>query len=69
MRLAAPDLVPATLRYPYREGETFSVRFSAGHRWRYLRGMEPEEDMLIKRCVSDFMLVERMAGLTCTSLG
>ena len=62
---AASDLVPTTLRYPDREGETFSVRFSAGHRWKYLRGMEPEEGVLIKWCVSGFMLMGRMAGLTC----
>ena len=50
---AAHDLAPSMLRYPDREseGETFSVRLSAGHRWRYLRGMEQEEGVLIKWCV------------------
>ncbi|TBU59309.1 hypothetical protein BD310DRAFT_877297 [Dichomitus squalens] len=42
------DLVPTTLKYPDRDGETFSVKFNPGHKWKYLRGMEPEELVLIK---------------------
>lgn len=42
------DLVPTTLRYPDRDGETFSVRFNPSHKWKYLRGMEPDELVLIK---------------------
>ena len=48
---AAKDLIPTTLKYPDRDGETFSVTFSEAHRWKYLRGMEPDEGVLIKWCV------------------
>ncbi|KAF5364573.1 hypothetical protein D9758_005522 [Tetrapyrgos nigripes] len=30
------------------EGETFAVQFHEGHQWMYLRGMTPEEVVLIK---------------------
>lgn len=42
------DLVPTTLKYPDHDGETFSVRHSPNHKWKYLRGMTPEEIVLIK---------------------
>jgi hypothetical protein len=45
---AERDLVPTTLVYPDREGETSSVRFSPGHKWKYVSGMRPEEYVLIK---------------------
>ncbi|KAI0055917.1 hypothetical protein BV25DRAFT_1981241 [Artomyces pyxidatus] len=42
------DLVPMTLRYPDRDGETFGVQFNDSHRWKYVRGLTPEEGVLIK---------------------
>ena len=45
------DLVPTILRYPDHEGETLSVKYSANHKWKYLKGMEPDEFVLIKWCV------------------
>ncbi|GJE95895.1 hypothetical protein PsYK624_120860 [Phanerochaete sordida] len=42
------DLVPTTLRYPDHEGETLSVRYNPNHKWKYVRGMEPGEFVLIK---------------------
>lgn len=42
------DLVPVTLRYPDRDGETFGVGFNPNHKWKYVRGMTPEEFVLIK---------------------
>jgi hypothetical protein len=42
------DLVPSRLIYPDREGETFAVKHNPNHRWNYLRGMRPEEYVLIK---------------------
>ena len=42
------DLVPTTLRYPDRDGETLSVRYNPNHKWKYLKGMEPDEFVLIK---------------------
>ncbi|KAI0081280.1 hypothetical protein K474DRAFT_1688750 [Panus rudis PR-1116 ss-1] len=42
------DLVPLTLKYPDRDGETFGVKFNPSHRWKYVRGMTPEEFVLIK---------------------
>ncbi|KAG7098139.1 hypothetical protein E1B28_000109 [Marasmius oreades] len=42
------DLVPTALIYPDREGETFGVKFSEEHRWKYKKGMTPEDVVLIK---------------------
>ncbi|EIM83876.1 uncharacterized protein STEHIDRAFT_82768 [Stereum hirsutum FP-91666 SS1] len=42
------DLVPMTLRYPDRDGEVSAVKFSPEHRWKYIRGLTPEEGVLIK---------------------
>ncbi|KZS89166.1 hypothetical protein SISNIDRAFT_528139 [Sistotremastrum niveocremeum HHB9708] len=42
------DLIPTTLRYPDRDGETFSVRYNPRHQWIYQRGMRPDEGVLIK---------------------
>jgi len=47
------DLVPTTLKYPTHEGETFSVKYNENHRWGYLKGMTPEEIVLIKCFDSD----------------
>ncbi|KAF9806708.1 hypothetical protein IEO21_08566 [Rhodonia placenta] len=46
----ARDVVPITLRYPApaSSGETYGVRFAPGHRWWYMRGMRPDEFVLIK---------------------
>ncbi|KAI0810786.1 hypothetical protein BC629DRAFT_1589543 [Irpex lacteus] len=42
------DLIPTDLVYPDRKGETLSVKFNPGHRWKYLKGMEPDKFALIK---------------------
>ena len=42
------DLIPTRLIYPDREGETFGVKYNPNHRWKYLKGMSPEEFVLIK---------------------
>jgi hypothetical protein len=42
------DLVPVALIYPDREGETFGVKYNPNHQWKYLKGMTPEEYILIK---------------------
>ncbi|KAJ4000337.1 hypothetical protein F5050DRAFT_1563172 [Lentinula boryana] len=42
------DLVPIALLYPDREGETYGVKYSPEHKWKYLKGMTPEEIVLIK---------------------
>jgi len=42
------DLVATTLKFATRDGETFSVKYSPEHKWKYLRGMTPEEAVLIK---------------------
>ena len=42
------DLVPTTLKYPDRNGETFIVKYNPSHKWKYQRGMEPDEFVLIK---------------------
>ena len=44
----AGDLVPTALKYPDRDGETFSVKFNPNHKWKYLRGMDPNDLVLIK---------------------
>ncbi|KAF9524913.1 hypothetical protein CPB83DRAFT_860452 [Crepidotus variabilis] len=42
------DTFPVALVYPDREGETMGVRYSEKYQWKYLRGMTPEEIVLIK---------------------
>ncbi|KZS94211.1 hypothetical protein SISNIDRAFT_485132 [Sistotremastrum niveocremeum HHB9708] len=42
------DLVPHTLRYPDRDGETYTVKYNPNHKWKYLKGMKPDEGVLIK---------------------
>ncbi|TDL17573.1 hypothetical protein BD410DRAFT_729826 [Rickenella mellea] len=42
------DLFPVALRYPDREGETFGVLHNPNHKWKYKRGMGPDEGVLIK---------------------
>ncbi|KJA22548.1 hypothetical protein HYPSUDRAFT_40936 [Hypholoma sublateritium FD-334 SS-4] len=45
---AKKDVFPVALVYPDREGETFGVTYNENHKWKYLRGMTPEELVLIK---------------------
>lgn len=41
--------MPLKLIRPGQEdGETFAVRFNGGQRWKYLRGMERDEGVLLK---------------------
>ncbi|KAF8579163.1 hypothetical protein K439DRAFT_412856 [Ramaria rubella] len=42
------DLIPAVLKYADRNGEVFGVQYNPEHRWKYVRGMRPEEGVLIK---------------------
>lgn len=42
------NLVPTTLRYPDRDGETYSIAYSAGYKWYYVRGLKTDEVALIK---------------------
>ena len=42
------DVFPVALIFPDREGETFSVKHNASHKWKYVRGMTPDEFVLIK---------------------
>ena len=46
------DLVTVKLRYTNYEGETFGVKFNEKHRWKYLKGMQPDEGVLLKWCVA-----------------
>jgi hypothetical protein len=58
------DFVPNDLIYPDRKGETFSVKFNEGHRWKYLRGMQPDEFVLIKCFDSEAVKDPSIAALT-----
>ncbi|TFL01328.1 hypothetical protein BDV98DRAFT_77439 [Pterulicium gracile] len=43
------DALPTALIYPNREpGETFNIQYNPEHRWKYLRGMNTDEGVLIK---------------------
>lgn len=42
------DLVPVSLIYPNRKGQTLTVRPNPKHEWFYAYGQTPEEVMLIK---------------------
>jgi hypothetical protein len=46
--IAEEDLVPTSLIYADRVGETFSVRHSHRHRWVYFPAQTPAEALLIK---------------------
>jgi len=42
------DVFSAALIYPDREGEIHLVKHTPNHRWKYVRGMTPDEFVLIK---------------------
>ncbi|KIK90669.1 hypothetical protein PAXRUDRAFT_35226 [Paxillus rubicundulus Ve08.2h10] len=42
------DLTAVTLIYPDREGGAYSVKYNDSHKWKYMRGMEPDEYVFIK---------------------
>jgi len=43
------DFVPTTLIYPKPpNGETMNVKYNPNHKWKYVRGMEPDEFVLLK---------------------
>ncbi|KAJ7139080.1 hypothetical protein C8R44DRAFT_605696 [Mycena epipterygia] len=42
------DVLPVTLVYPDREGETFGVKYNPNQKWTYFSGVTPEELILIK---------------------
>jgi len=42
------DTFPVALIYPDREGETMGVRYNPKHQWKYVRGLTPDEFVLIK---------------------
>ena len=44
----ARDLVPTALKYPERDGQTFSVKYNPNHKWYYLSNQTPDEVTLIK---------------------
>jgi hypothetical protein len=46
--VASGDLIASDLIYPNRRGETYSVRFSPGHRWFYFPKMISDEAVLLK---------------------
>lgn len=66
------DLIPVALIYPDREGETYGVKFNEAHKWKYMRGMEPDEFALIKWYVrlsaawwEDVVTQTRLASIPC----
>ncbi|PPQ70940.1 hypothetical protein CVT25_013289 [Psilocybe cyanescens] len=63
------DIVPVALIYPDREGETLGVKYNPNHKWKYLRGMTPEEVVLIKWYVSTTWLRDNFFGVAdCPSV-
>lgn len=42
------EIVPVTLIFPDREGELLAVNYNEKHRWWYMRGMTPDDIVLIK---------------------
>ena len=46
------DCFPTALIFPDREAETLVVKYNPNHKWKYLRGMTPDEIILIKWYVS-----------------
>ena len=46
--LTQDDFVATDLRYADRQGEVYSVRHRAAHRWYYLPRQQPSEALLLK---------------------
>ncbi|KAJ7802234.1 hypothetical protein B0H14DRAFT_2385704 [Mycena olivaceomarginata] len=44
----ATELMEMTLEFPGGPGETYGVEHNPNHKWKYLRGMEPDECVLFK---------------------
>ncbi|KAF9523595.1 hypothetical protein CPB83DRAFT_862589 [Crepidotus variabilis] len=42
------DIFPVEFVYPDKVGETLAVKYSENYKWKYLRGMTPDEIVLIK---------------------
>ncbi|KAF8198345.1 hypothetical protein K438DRAFT_705151 [Mycena galopus ATCC 62051] len=42
------DVLPVTLKYPDREGETYGVKYNPNQKWTYFSGVTPDELILIK---------------------
>ncbi|KZT24833.1 hypothetical protein NEOLEDRAFT_1134504 [Neolentinus lepideus HHB14362 ss-1] len=42
------DFAPTALKYPDYDGEIMNVKFNPEHKWKYWKGMTPEEFVLIK---------------------
>ena len=42
------DVVPVTLVYPDRKGETYGVQYNPAQKWKYLYGMDTDDVVLIK---------------------
>ncbi|KAF8064040.1 hypothetical protein FPV67DRAFT_1503302 [Lyophyllum atratum] len=42
------DTFPVALVYPDHEGETLGVKYNPNQKWKYFRGVTPEEAILIK---------------------
>ncbi|KAJ3503492.1 hypothetical protein NMY22_g18231 [Coprinellus aureogranulatus] len=42
------DTQPITLAYPDRNGEVYGIKYNPNFQWKYLRGMTPDEAILIK---------------------
>ncbi|KAK2464449.1 hypothetical protein APHAL10511_003597 [Amanita phalloides] len=42
------DVFPVALVYLDREGETLAVKHNPNHKWKYVRGMTPDDFVLIK---------------------
>ena len=42
------DLVPTKLIFPERVGEVYGVKYNPNYKWKYLKGMSPDEFVLIK---------------------
>ncbi|KAF8627558.1 hypothetical protein AX15_004364 [Amanita polypyramis BW_CC] len=42
------DVFPVAVIFPDRETEIYSAKYSANHKWMYLRGMTPDEVILFK---------------------
>ncbi|KAF8707037.1 hypothetical protein AX14_012789 [Amanita brunnescens Koide BX004] len=46
------DLFPVVRFFPHHQSEAYSVKNNPNHKWKYLRGMTPDEFVLVKCCDS-----------------
>lgn len=59
------DLIPTDIYFSGRKGEVVAVRWREEHRWKYVRGMRPDEYVMIKWCVCVGVILVECCSYVC----